>query len=218
LATLSALAAAATLKPIEAFAQQGALVGGGGKWDLSWMDGLKGKHKQVFDIGGLDIALLVVTNNLDAYREVFDLGYPDVNEVVAIAGSGFPINAGDALWAKYELGRRYKVKEPGTDNWATRNIWLNGTQVRNKMVGVKLLQERGAIFWQCNNALNGVTAMLAADTKQPVDVVKAELVAGLNPGVHIVPAHTQAIGLVQQRGCAYEFVSGKRRPLHHLPV
>jgi hypothetical protein len=39
-------------------------------------------------------------------------------------------------------------------------------------------------------------------------VVKAELVAGLNPGVHIVPAHTQAIGLVQQRGCAYEFVSG----------
>jgi hypothetical protein len=208
LATLSALAAAATLKPIEAFAQQGALVGGGGKWDLSWMDGLKGKHKQVFDIGGLDIALLVVTNNLDAYREVFDLGYPDVNEVVAIAGSGFPINAGDALWAKYELGRRYKVKEPGTDNWATRNIWLNGMQVRNKMVGVKLLQERGAIFWQCNNALNGVTAMLAADTKQPVDVVKAELVAGLNPGVHIVPAHTQAIGLVQQRGCAYEFVSG----------
>jgi hypothetical protein len=208
LATLSALAAAATLKPIEAFAQQGALVGGGGKWDLSWMDGLKGKHKQVFDIGGLDIALLVVTNNLDAYREVFDLGYPDVNEVVAIAGSGFPINAGDALWAKYELGRRYKVKEPGTDNWATRNIWLNGTQVRNKMVGVKLLQERGAIFWQCNNALNGVTAMLAADTKQPVDVVKAELVAGLNPGVHIVPAHTQAIGLVQQRGCAYEFISG----------
>jgi hypothetical protein len=172
------------------------------------MDGLKGKHKQVFDIGGLDIALLVVTNNLDAYREVFDLGYPDVNEVVAIAGSGFPINAGDALWAKYELGRRYKVKEPGTDNWATRNIWLNGTQVRNKMVGVKLLQERGAIFWQCNNALNGVTAMLAADTKQPVEVVKAELVAGLNPGVHIVPAHTQAIGLVQQRGCAYEFISG----------
>jgi intracellular sulfur oxidation DsrE/DsrF family protein len=208
LATLSALAAAATLKPIEAFAQQGALVGGGGKWDLSWMDGLKGKHKQVFDIGGLDIALLVVTNNLDAYREVFDLGYPDVNEVVAIAGSGFPINAGDALWAKYELGRRYKVKEPGTDNWATRNIWLNGTPVRNKVVGVKLLQERGVIFWQCNNALNGVTAMLAADTKQPVDVVKAELVAGLNPGVHIVPAHTQAIGLVQQRGCAYEFVSG----------
>jgi len=112
------------------------------------------------------------------------------------------------LWEKYELGRRYKVKEPGTDNWATRNIWLNGTPQHGKVVGVKLLQERGAIFWQCNNALNGVTAMLAADTKQPVDIVKAELVAGLNPGVHIVPAHTQAIGLVQQRGCAYEFISG----------
>ncbi len=208
LATLSAIAAAATLKPVEAFGQAtAARAPGGGKWDLSWMDTLTGKHKQVFDIGALDIALLVVTNNFDAYKEVFDLSYPDVNCVVAIAGKGFAINAGDALWKKYELGKRYSVKEPGTDEWATRNIWLDGITTRGKLIGVKPLQARGAIFWQCNNALNGVTAMLAGDTKQPIDVVKAELVAGLNPGVHIVPAHTQAIGLVQQRGCAYEFVS-----------
>ncbi len=207
LAALSAMAAAMALKPREAFAERRESVVATGKWDLSWMDSLNGKHKQVFDIGGIEIALLVVTNNLDAYREVFDLGYPDVNCVVAISGAGFPINAGDALWAKYEFGRRYKIKEPGTDNWATRNIWLNGLPMRGKVVGVKL-QERGAIFWQCNNALNGVTATLAGETKQAIDIVKAELVAGLNPGVHVVPAHTQALGLVQGRGCAYQFIRG----------
>jgi hypothetical protein len=72
------------------------------------------------------------------------------------------------------------------------------------MVGVKPLMERGAIFWQCNNALNGITQMIATDTKQEVPAVKAELVAGLNPGCHLVPAHTMLLGLVQERGCAYE--------------
>jgi hypothetical protein len=72
------------------------------------------------------------------------------------------------------------------------------------MVGVKPLMDRGAIFWQCNNALNGVTQMIATDLKLEIPALKAELVAGLNPGVHLVPAHTMALGLVQERGCAYE--------------
>jgi hypothetical protein len=52
--------------------------------------------------------------------------------------------------------------------------------------------------------LNGVTQMIATDLKLEIPALKAELVAGLNPGVHLVPAHTMALGLVQERGCAYE--------------
>lgn len=64
--------------------------------------------------------------------------------------------------------------------------------------------KRGTIFWQCNNALNGVVQMLADAMKLEVPAVRAELVAGLMPGVHLVPAHTMALGLVQERGCTYE--------------
>src|SRR6185503_113162 len=96
-------------------------------WDLSWLDDLKGRHKQVFAVGTLKdrVPLLVVVNYLDAHREVFHLAYPDINAVVGIARQGFPINFSDALWAKYELGRRWDLKDPSTGELAKRNIYFD---------------------------------------------------------------------------------------------
>jgi hypothetical protein len=176
-------------------------------WDFSWLDRLKGRHKQVFAIGMLHdrLPLHVVVNYLDAHLEVFGLAYPDINTVVGIARQAFPINAQDALWAKYELGRRWELKDPATGEWARRNIYFDAMPAPpGKIVGVKPLQSRGTIFWQCNNALNSIVRELAADTGQPVDALRAELVAGVNPGVRLVPAHTMALGLAQERGCTYE--------------
>jgi len=201
LASVAGLAAIDLARPVEALAESNSSA-----WDMAWLDQLKGKNRQVFDIAHLDKALLVPTNYLDAAQEVYGYSYPDVNAVIGIAGAGFPINAGDALYAKYEIGRRWEVKDPATGQWATKNIFLEGTPMRNKVIGVKPLMARGAIFWQCNNALNGITAEIAADTKQPFDQLKAELVAGLNPGVKVVVAHTYMIGQAQQHGCTYEQV------------
>ncbi len=176
-------------------------------WDLSWLDRLKGKHKQVFAVGSLKdhLPLLVVTNYLDAHRDVFKLAYPDINTVVGITHLGFPINVQDAVWAKYELGRRWELKDPVTGEWATRNIYLDPMPAPpGKVVGVRPLQARGTIFWQCNNALMRIVRDLAADTGQAVEALRAELIAGFNPGVRLVPAHTMALGLAQERGCTYE--------------
>jgi hypothetical protein len=46
--------------------------------------------------------------------------------------------------------------------------------------------------------------MFASESSRPVDEVRAELVAGLMPGVIIVPAHTMLLGMVQHRGLSYE--------------
>ena len=200
-ASLTSLAALDLARPAAAFAEANAST-----WDMTWLDQLKGKNRQVFDCQSLEMPLLVVTNYLDASKEVYGYDYPDVNVVLGIAGKAFPINAGDALWAKYELGRRWNVKDPATGQFATKNIWLEGTKMRGKDVGVKPLMARGAIFWQCNNALNGITGEIATDTKQPFDQLKAELVAGLNPGVKVVIAHTYMIGQAQQHGCSYEMI------------
>src|SRR5512140_1967180 len=92
-------------------------------WDLSWMDQLKGKHKQLFDLGGrkiggddVDVAggetpLRVVRNWLNAHKEVYGLEYPNLNAVVGIAYEAFPLNATDAMWAKYGIGEKWKVKD-----------------------------------------------------------------------------------------------------------
>lgn len=174
-------------------------------WDIAWLDGLKGKHRQVFSVGQLPghLPMHVVTNWLDAHREVFGLESPDVNAVVGIAGS-FPVNAADALWDKYELGRRWELKDPQTGEWAKRNIYLAHMPAGGKEVGIQRLKERGAIFWQCNNALNAVAHSLADDTKRTFEQVRAELLAGLLPGVKLVPAHTFMLGLAQERGFSYE--------------
>jgi hypothetical protein len=175
------------------------------EWDLSWLDQLKGKHKQVFDLGVPE--LKSVANYLRAFREVYRLEHPQVNAVVGIAYQAYPINAADALWAKYELGARWKINDAVTGKPATRNIFIEpaaGASDSVREYAVRALKSRGAIFWQCNNALNRVVDELSRDTKQSFDAVRAELVAGLLPGVKLVPAHTMLIGLAQEHGCTYE--------------
>ena len=66
------------------------------------------------------------------------------------------------------------------------------------------LKARGAIFWMCNNALNRIVGMFATESGRTAEEVRTELVAGLMPGVIIVPAHTMLLGMVQHRGLAYE--------------
>lgn len=177
------------------------------RWDLRWLDSLRGRHKQVFDCGPIEDRppMRIVANWLDAHRDIYGLEHPKVNAILGIANSAFPINASDALWEKYQLGERWKLRAPGAQEWATHNFFYDppaGSPLAR--MGVRTLQSRGAIFWQCNNALRGIADRLAQATNREVGTVYEELRAGLNPGVVLVPAHTMVIGLAQERGCAYE--------------
>ena len=107
LALLSPLADRVGLQAVEPSAEPST-----SDWDFSWLDTLKGKHRQVFDFGSLEGGepLRVVRNYLNAHKEVYRLEFPRVNAVVGIASNAFPINASDALWAKYSLGEKWKVR------------------------------------------------------------------------------------------------------------
>ena len=177
------------------------------EWDLSWLDQFKGKHKHLFDVGNMNVSrdtpLRMPMNYLDAFRDVYHLEPPDVNVVIGIQRVAFPINASDALWEKYTLGERFEIKDPQSGATATHNIFL-GQATGGPGSTVRPLQARGVLFWQCNIALNAVAGELARSIGKPVQEVRAELVAGLNPGVKLVPAHTLLVGLVQERGFTYE--------------
>ena len=67
----------------------------------------------------------------------------------------------------------------------------------------KALQARGTIFWQCNIALNNISQQLATARQLAVADVRADLLAGLNPGVRLVPSLVMAMGMVQERGVTY---------------
>jgi hypothetical protein len=174
------------------------------KWDLAWIDDLKGKHMQVFDLADGDPTstpppLRLPRNYMDAFRDVMNLEFPEVRTLVGITGGkAFSINASDRLWEKYGLGERFNITDPATKAPAVRNIFMD-----EPSLGVKALQARGTIFWQCAIALGSVAGQLANARKLPVDEVRADLIAGLNPSVRLVPSHVMAMGLVQERGVTY---------------
>ncbi len=174
-----------------------------GQWDLTWFDAFKGTHKQMYDYGTFELPgdtrpLRFVMNYLDTWRDVFGLEGPAVNTAVGASRSAFPINVSDAIWQKYKIGERWKIEDPATKQPAVRNIFLDGGPS-----SIKALQARGTAFWQCNVALTAIAGQLAQGTGTAAADVRAELIAGLNPGVHLVPAHVMAIGLAQEHGFTY---------------
>lgn len=178
-----------------------------GGWDLSFVDGFTGKHKQVFDLMDTGLALIVIKNWLDAWESVYGLKHPDVNAIGAIAGKGFGINASDALYEKFPIGQLFAINDPATSQPARRNQWLAGDGAgAMRGVGVKPLQARGVVFWMCNNALNAVAGRIANAVQRPQPEIYQEVRAGLNPGVIVVPAHTMLVGIVQEKGFTYEVV------------
>jgi hypothetical protein len=178
-------------------------------WDWTWLTLITGQHKQVYDIGDINDlrGLRTLRNYLNAWRDVYKLNPPDVTAVAGMIGAGY-VNFNDAIWAKYGLGEETKTKD-ASGAWVTRNVYRNADGgAAWTDYSIEPLQARRVIFWQCNNALKGVTAHLAAKMHMPPDVVRAELIAGLLPGVTLVPAHTMAIGLSQEHGCTYEALGG----------
>ena len=176
--------------------------------DITWFDKFKGKHKQVFDLGSFDLSvdspLRQPGTYFAAHREISHLEPPDdVNVLIGISHKSFPMNASDALWEKFKLGEHWGIKDPTSGKPSTRNIFL-GPATGAGGATIRGLQARGVVFWQCNFALGSVSAELAQLTGGKAAEIRPELIAGLLPGVRLVPAHTWAIGFVQERGFTYE--------------
>jgi len=180
----------------------------GGAIDISWFDKFKGKHKQVFDLGSFDLSvdspLRQPVTYLMAHREVSHLEPPDdLNVIVAISHKAFPMNAPDAIWEKYQLGEHWGIKDPQTGKPSMRNIFT-GPATNPGAATVRGLQARGIVFWQCNAALGAISGELAQKSGGKAGDIRNDLAANLLPGVRLVPAHTWAIGHVQEMGFAYE--------------
>ena len=174
------------------------------EFDKAWLDQVKGRHKQLYDLGGHELSvdprpLRFTRNFLDTFRDVDHLEYPDINTAVGISGPAFPMNASDRLWAKYKLGERSKIIDPMTKQPAVRNIFYDD----GSDISVKAIQARGTLFWQCNVALGNVAQQLATAFQMPLADVRADLVAGLNPGVRLMPSHVMALALAQEKGFTY---------------
>lgn len=129
-----------------------------GSWDLSWIDRITGRHRQVFDVyditNGEHSPLRVVRNYIRAHQQVANLSTAEISTLLGVAYGSHPLVFGDALWRKYHFGMEWKIKDPRTGRFATSNVYTRARSRPSEAdFGFEAMQERGTSFWLCGNAL-----------------------------------------------------------------
>jgi intracellular sulfur oxidation DsrE/DsrF family protein len=171
--------------------------------DEAWLQGLNGKHKQFFDAasGREGRPLGRVLNFFDAYAEAYGMKDTDLSAVFGAHGGALPLVMNDALWSKYEFGKRYAENDPATRQAAMRNPFATGSPA-----SIERLQQRGVRFLACMRSIRRLSGELAAGQGN-ADTIRAELTANLLPGVTPVPAMIVATNRAQEAGLTYVSLS-----------
>lgn len=179
---------------------------------MTWLDRVdRARHKLVFDIGAYQngSGLYYTRNYINGMRDGWGMEGPDVLPILGISGNAFPIIFNDAIWAKYGYGESSKTNDPRTGQPAIRNVfWHPRAGEPMAPWGVNVLQDMGCQFLFCNNVFRGVIRGVMGRTSRPYPEVRAELVAGMLPGVIVVPAMVAAMAIAQSRGAGYVFAGG----------
>lgn len=197
---------AAVVGPAAGGARDGARggnAGGSARWpDERWLEQLANReHKIIIETGVVadGLALRRGLNFIDVMNQ--DYSIPDDRVGLAIGvhspALGFLLN--DAMWAKYELGKRFAVNAAGAP--ATANPYRAGAAFT-----VEALHKRGAQFLACNRALRRLGGELAGPGGNAA-AVHAELVANVLPQAIVVPAMVAALSRAQSRGVPYMAVA-----------
>lgn len=95
------------------------------KWDDAWTVRITGKHKAVFDAPSVAEGLVIANANvyMSGMKQVYGIQDSDISVVIVLRHQGIPMAFDDEFWAKYEIGKMSKIKDPVTDKWPTRNPW-----------------------------------------------------------------------------------------------
>jgi hypothetical protein len=179
----------------------------------AWFNQLKGKHRIAFDV--------------TRPHEIFPFAWPkifmltnagtgtpekDCNVVVVLRHDGIPYAFEDKLWVKYKFGEMFKADDPLTKAPAVRNpFWkpkpgdFKVPGLGNVAIGINELQDSGVMFCVCDMAITVYSAAAAEKMSLDAAEVKKEWLAGVLPGVQVVPSGVWAVGRAQEHGCSYCF-------------
>jgi intracellular sulfur oxidation DsrE/DsrF family protein len=173
-----------------------------------WLDGLTSKHKQFFDAptanGG--VPLVHVMNYYDTYNKAFGVKDADIDAVLTFYGATTFYGLNDATWAKYQIGEFLETNDATTGKAATTNPWRAKPVILGMTLpqaSIETLQQRGATFILCNNALQIFSGLLAAKRGLDPKAVYEDMKENILPGVELVPGMVIAVEQAQRAGLAY---------------
>jgi intracellular sulfur oxidation DsrE/DsrF family protein len=175
-----------------------------------WLEGLDGRHRAFFDVDALRDGILGrVDNFLGVYRDEYSLRDSDVNVLFGAHGNGLGFVLNDAMWKKYQLGRRYSVMDPRAAIPAVRNIYIatDPSYGWPTDYSITALQKRGVRFLGCRGTMRNLSRQLVADSRRDsADQILSELRSNLIDGAQEVPAMIVAQNRAQEAGLTYAYL------------
>jgi hypothetical protein len=178
----------------------------------AWFKNVKGEHRVVYDAtephDGLGIIwpwAFMMTNNQTGTQD------EDMTAMVVLRHNAIPFAMKDELWKKYNFGEMFKVTDNSTQAASKRNLYYEpkeGDFPLPGIDGIKAQQKRGAMYCVCDLALSVYSGFAAQAMGLDAEEVKKEWVAGVLPGIQIVPSGVWALGRAQERDCAYIYAGG----------
>jgi intracellular sulfur oxidation DsrE/DsrF family protein len=169
----------------------------------AWLGKIKGKHRMVFDVTEPNNGFGAIWPRI--YMNTMQSTYPgeSTTAVVILRHAGIPLGMTDALWSKYPLGEMFNIKDG--DKPATKNIYASITNLPVPGIGIAELLKSGVLVGLCDVALTVYSAGAAQKVNMAPEAVKKEWIAGLLPGIQIVPSGVFGVARTQELGCAYCF-------------
>ncbi len=169
----------------------------------AWFGKLTGKHRQVFDAPAANGGMPAVWPRV--YLLTMGATYPGEQStaMVILRHAAIPLAMSDALWSKYHFGEMFDIKTG--DKPATANPFATITGLPIPGLGVTELLKSGVLIGACDAALTVFSGAAAKKMNLDPAAVKREWVAGLYPGIQVVPSGVMAVGRAQELGCSYCF-------------
>jgi intracellular sulfur oxidation DsrE/DsrF family protein len=129
----------------------------------------------------------------------------DLTAMIVLRSKAIPLALEDKIWTKFKLGKMFKLVDYGTNAAAERNLYWSpkAGEMPEDGMSIKALMERGAKFCVCETAIKMSSRMYAKAKSLDVEEVKNEWIAGILPGIQLVPSGVWALNRAQESGCSY---------------
>ena len=168
----------------------------------AWFGKIKGKHRMIFDAPEPNSGMVAIWPRV--YLNTMAATWPGpTTAVVILRHAGLALAFSDPIWAKYGIGEMFAIKDG--DAPAKRNPYATITGLPIPGLGIAELLKSGVLVGACDVALTIFSSGAAKKMGLDPDAVKKEWIAGLLPGVQVVPSGVLGVARAQELGCGYCF-------------
>ncbi len=169
----------------------------------AWFARLTGKHRVVFDAPAVNEGMPAIWPRV--YLNTTEATYPGegATAMVILRHKGVALGLRDTVWAKYKVGEAFDIKNGKAA--ATSNPFATITGLPIPGLGIVELLKGGVLVGVCDVALTMSSGAAAAKMGMDAATVKREWVAGLFPGIQLVPSGVMAVARAQEFETRYIF-------------